>query len=188
MSQSSINTCAIVINLKNNREKDLTITLLTPNLGKINVIAPGAKSIKSTRSQSLQLGNILKISLYQKNNYYWLTESASTLSFLQKDHQLIQINLLFYFLEVIKNFAPENEISEELYNLSSLAIASLYNNQWPKFIKYQIDILNTLGFGAPLELKQNYHNKEYQLAQQQLIIYFESILEKPLASHKLLTK
>ena len=83
MSQSSINTKAIVINIKNNREKDLTVTLLTPNLGKINVIASGAKSIKSTRSQSLQLGNIVKISLYQKNNYYWLTESNSTLSFLQ---------------------------------------------------------------------------------------------------------
>ena len=188
MSQSSINTKAIVINIKNNREKDLTVTLLTPNLGKINVIASGAKSIKSTRSQSLQLGNIVKISLYQKINYYWLTESNSTLSFLQKNHQLIQLNLLFYFLEIIKNFAPEQEISAQLFELSSLAITSLYNNQWPKFISYQIKILDTLGFGTPKELLINYKNKEYQLAQQQLIIYFESILEKPLASHKLLTK
>jgi len=188
VSQFSINSKAIIVNIRNSREKDIQITILTPNLGKINVVAAGAKSIKSVRSQSLQLGNIVSVSLYQKNNFYWLTESQSILSFLQKDHQLVQLNLLFYFLEIIKNFAPESESSPVLFELSATAITSLYNNQWPKFIKNQIDILNTLGFGAPLDLQQNYLDKNYQLAQQQLILYFESILQKPLASHKLLTK
>jgi DNA repair protein RecO len=188
VSQISLNTQAIVVNTRNNQEKNLQVTILTPNLGKISVIASGAKSIKSTRSQNLQLGNIIKVSLYQKNNLYWLSESQSTLSFLQIDHQLIQLNLLFYFLEILKNFAPENEASPELFNLSSSAITSLYKNLWPKFIKFQIEILNTLGFGAPLNLQQNYQDKKYQIAQQQLILYFESILQKPLFSHKLLTK
>lgn len=188
MSQHSQNTKAIVINIKNNKENNLLLTLLTQNLGKINVYAAGAKSIKSSRSSSLQLGNIITVSILQKNNYYWLSESQSQLSFLQIDHQLVNLNLLFYFLEVLKNFAPENEPSPDLFNLSSLAITSLYKNQWPKFIKYQIEILNTLGFGAPPDLQQNYLDKNYQLAQQQLILYFESILQKPLASHKLLTK
>jgi len=188
VSQFSLNTEAIIINIRDNKEKDLSITLLTPNLGKIQASASGAKSIKSTRAQSLQLGNIVKVSLYQKNNFYWLTESQSTLSFLQKDHQLIQLNLLFYFLEILKNFAPEDEASSELFELSTSAITSLYNNHWPTFINQQIKILNTLGFGAPLDLQQNYNDKNYQLAQQQLILYFESILQKPLFSHKLLTK
>lgn len=188
MSQHSQNTQAVVINIKNNKENNLLLTLLTPSLGKIYVYASGAKSIKSSRSSSLQLGNIVKVSLYQKNNHYWLTECQSTLSFLQIDHQLIQLNLLFYFLEILKNFAPENEGSPELFELSASAITSLYNNHWPKFIKTQIEILNTLGFGAPADLQQNYLNKDYQLAQQQLILYFESILQKPLFSHKLLTK
>lgn len=188
MSQQSLNTTAIVINTKNNQENNLLVTLLTPNLGKIIVRASGAKSIKSKRSPNLQLGNIIKVSLYQKNNHYWLTECQSSLSFLQIDHQLIQLNLLFYFLEILKNFAPENESLPELFKLSSQAINSLYQNSWPKFIKIQIEILNTLGFGAPTDLQQNYLNKNYQLAQQQLILYFESILQKPLFSHKLLTK
>lgn len=188
MSQYSLNTKAIIVNLRNNREKDIQVTLLTPDLGKMSAYASGAKSLKSTRSQNLQLGNIVTVSLYQKNNFYWLTESKSILSFLQKDHQLVQLNLLFYFLEVIKHFAPENENSPELFNLCSLAITSLYNNQWPKFIKYQIEILNSLGFGAPADLQQNYMDKNYQTAQQQLVNYFESILQKPLSSHRLLTK
>ena len=188
MSQQSFNTRAIVVNTKDNREKNLQVTLLTPNLGKIVTIATGAKSFKSTRNQSLQLGNIVNISLYQKNNLYWLTECQSVISFLQINHQLIQLSLLFYFLEIIKNFATENEASPQLFELSSAAITSLYHNRWPQFIKNQIDILNTLGFGAPDTLQQNYVDKNYQLAQQQLILYFESILQKPLASHQLLTK
>lgn len=188
MSQSSLNIQAIIVNTKDNKEKNLSVTILTPNLGKIYAYATGAKSINSSRSANLQLGNIVKISLFQKYNSYWITECQSTLSFLQKDHQLIQLNLLFYFLEILKNFAPENEISLKLFDLSSQTITALYNNNWPQFIKKQIEILNTLGFGAPADLQENYINKDYQLAQQQLIIYFESILQKPLASHKLLTK
>jgi len=188
VSQSTINSPAIIVNLRNNRENDLQVTILTPNLGKIIVYAKGAKSIKSVRAQALQLGNITKVSIYQKNNIYWLTECNSQLSFLQKDHQLIQLSLLFYFLEIIKNFSPENEYIDSLFVLSSVAITALYNNNWPKFIKSQIDILDILGFGVPTNLKQNYINKDYQLVQQQLIIYFESIIQKPLASHKLLTK
>ncbi len=188
MSQFSVNTKAIVINLINSSENDILVTLLTQDLGKIKVYASGAKSIKSSRNHNLQLGNIVNVSLYQKNNFYWLKECHSTLSFLQKDHQLIQLNLLFYFLEILKNFAPENEPSPKLFELSSLVITSLYHNQWPKFIKYQINILNIIGFGTPKDLQQNYLDKKYQIAQQQLILYFESILEKPLASHKLLTK
>lgn len=188
MSQHSQNTEAIVINIKNNKENNLLLTLLTPKLGKIYVYASGAKSIKSSRSSSLQLGNLIKATILQKNNIYWLSESQSQLSFLQIDHQLVSLNLLFYFLEILKNFAPENESSPDLFKLSSLAITSLYNNHWPKFIKYQIEILNSLGFGSSYDIQQNYIEKKYQLVQQQLILYFESILEKPLFSHKLLTK
>lgn len=188
MSQHSQNTKAIVINIKNNKENNLLLTLLTPNLGKISIYATGAKSLKSSRSSSIQLGNILQISLTYKNNFYSLSESQSQLSFLQIDHKLITLNLLFYFLEVLKNFAPENEPATKLFDLSAKAIDSLYQNQWPKFIKYQIEILNSLGFGAPANLQQNYIDKNYQLAQQQLVIFFESILEKPLFSRKLLTK
>lgn len=188
MSQHSQNLEAIVINTKDNKESNILVTLLTPNLGKIYVYASGAKSIRSSRLSNLMLGNIVKVSLQQKNNHYWVSEAVAKLSFLQIDHQLVSLNLLFYFLEVLKNFAPENESSPELFELSSLAITSLYNNHWPKFIKYQIEILNSLGFGAPADLHQNYLDKNYQQAQQQLILYFESILQKPLASHKLLTK
>lgn len=188
MSQNSINTQAIVVNIYNSGEKDLKVTLLTPNMGKVYACVSGAKSIKSTRSQNIQLGNIVTVYLSQKNNFYSIIECQSTLSFLQIDHQLISLNLLFYFLEILKNFSFENEVSIKLFNLSNWAISALYHNQWPKFIKYQIEILNTLGFGAPTDLQQNYIDKKYQLAQQQLILYFESILQKPLASRKLLTK
>ena len=65
-----INTQGIVIKSRYLGESDLSVTLLTKDLGKINVTAKGAKNIKSTRLGSLQLGNIIKVHLYKKGEYF----------------------------------------------------------------------------------------------------------------------
>jgi len=99
----SFSTEAIVVNLQNRGEKDILVTFLTPNHGKIIVKAAGVKSIKSSRGANLQLGNITNISLRQNNGIYWLSECLATNSFMFEQKKLIQLNLLFYFLEIVKN-------------------------------------------------------------------------------------
>ena len=98
---SYLNTLAIVINSRYVRESDLVVTLLTQSLGKITVTAKGAKNIKSSRLGSLQLGNIIKAHLFKKGDYLWLTESTTVSQFLLNEKTLTQINLLFYFLEIL---------------------------------------------------------------------------------------
>ena len=90
-------TIGLVINKKTSKEADLVITLLTPKMGKIVALAKGAKNIKSSRLGNLQLGNLIKVQLYQKNNFIWLSESQNIDSFLQTKKNLAQLNLLFYF-------------------------------------------------------------------------------------------
>ena len=99
------NTIGIVINKKTVKETDLLITLLTPQYGKIIALAKGAKNIKSSRLSSLQLGNTIKVQLYKKNDYVWLSEAKTIIPFLQFDKSLTQINLLFYFLEILFFYA-----------------------------------------------------------------------------------
>ena len=93
----SFTTEAIVVNLQNRGEKDILVTLLTPNHGKIFVKAAGVKSIKSSRGANLQLGNIAKISLRQNNGIYWLSECLATDSFLfhKKKTNSIKSTVLF---------------------------------------------------------------------------------------------
>ena len=80
-------TECIVINRKNSKEIDSLITLLTPQNGKIVALAKGAKNIKSSRLGSLQLGNIIKAHLYQKNDFSWISETQTIHQFLQKHIQ-----------------------------------------------------------------------------------------------------
>lgn len=187
MIGQSFSTEAIVVNLQNRGEKDILVTFLTPNHGKIIVKAAGVKSIKSSRGANLQLGNITNISLRQNNDIYWLSECLATNSFMFEQKKLIQLNLLFYFLEIVKNITSENESSPKIFFLAKEIILELSQNHLVPFISRQIDFLETLGFGIPDNIRQNLLAKKYHLVQKDLISYFESILEKPLQSSRLLT-
>ena len=76
-------TLGIVINKRTSKENDLLVTVLTPKSGKIVALAKGAKNIKSSRLGNLQLGNTIKIQLYQKNDFNWISETQNILLTLQ---------------------------------------------------------------------------------------------------------
>jgi len=178
-------TECIVINHRNLKENDSLITLLTPRNGKIIALAKGVKNIKSSRLGSLQLGNIIKVHLYQKNDFLWISEAQTISQFLQTDKSLTQLNLLFYFLEIINRLIAENQQIENIYSISKNIINSINNNQIIKYINNEILFLETLGFGVSPEIKSSFLNKDYKTTQQLVKKYFESIIEKPLESNKL---
>ena len=179
------NTIGIVINKKTIKETDLLITLLTPRNGKIVALAKGAKNIKSSRLSCLQLGNIVKAQIYKKNDYLWLSESQTIIPFLQNRKSLTQINLLFYFLEVLNRLIAENQQIEGIYQISQEIIDAINQNQFQRYIKNEIMFLEVLGFGVPNEINQYFEKKDYKTTQQLIKGFFESIIEKPLESNKL---
>lgn len=179
------NTIAIVINKRKTKENDLLITLLTPKLGKITTLAKGAQNIKSRRIGSLQLGNTIKAQLYQKNDFIWLSECQTTDPFLQTNKNLIQINLLFYFLEILNKLIAENQQIENIYQISQKIINSINKNQLKSYIKNEILFMKTLGFGVPPEINKYFEKGDYKTTQQLIKKFFESVIEKPLESNKL---
>jgi len=178
-------TLGIVINKKTIKETDVLITLLTPKKGKITTLAKGAKNIRSSRLSTLQLGNIIQAHLYYKNEYTWLTESKTITPFLQHDKTLAQLNLLFYFLEIVNNLIADNQQIEGIYEISQKIINAINNNLVDQYIKNEILFLQVLGFGLPQEIIDYYQKKDYKTTQQLIKRYFESIIEKPLESNKL---
>lgn len=179
------NTIGIVINKKTVKETDLLVTLLTPKNGKIIALAKGAKNIKSSRLSSLQLGNTIKVQLYKKNDYLWISETKTINPFLQSEKNLTQINLLFYFLEILNRLIAENQQIENIYQISQEIIDAINQNQLNRYIKNEIIFLETLGFGVPDEINQYFQKKDYKTTQQLIKGFFESIIEKPLESNKL---
>ena len=179
------NTIGIVIKSRSQREADLSVTLLTPNMGKINVLAKGAKNIKSSRLGSLQLGNIIKAHLYQKGEYFWLTESTTIFQFLLEPKSLTQVNLLFYFLEILNLFVADNQQIDGCFDIAHKIIQSISNNKLAHFIKHEIEFTAILGFGLPQEIIAEYQQKKYSSCQTLIRQHFESILDRQLQSSKM---
>lgn len=180
-----ISTLGIVINKKTIKESDLLITILTPKLGKIVALAKGAKNIKSSRLGNLQLGNTIKVQLYQKNDFTWISESQNLIPFMQTDKNLTQLNLLFYFLEIVNQFVAENQHIEKMFDISQKIINAINKNLISQYIQNEINFLEILGFGVPTDIKENFNNKDYITSQKLIKRFFESIIEKPLESNKL---
>lgn len=178
-------TVGIVINKKTSKESDLLITILTPKLGKIVALAKGAKNIKSSRLGNLQLGNTIKVQLYQKNDFTWISESQNLIPFMQTDKNLAQLNLLFYFLEIVNLFVAENQHIEKMFDISQNIITAINKNLISQYIQNEINFLEVLGFGVPHDIKENFANKDYKTSQKLIKRFFESIIEKPLESNKL---
>jgi DNA repair protein RecO len=178
-------TLGIVINKKTVKESDLLITLLTPKSGKIVALAKGAKNIKSSRLGNLQLGNTIKVQLYQKGDFTWISESQNIIPFMQNDKNLAQLNLLFYFLEIVNQFVAENQHIEKMFDISQNIINAINKNLISNYIQNEIHFLEILGFGVPEDIKETFNQKDYKTSQKLIKRFFESIIEKPLESNKL---
>lgn len=175
----------IVINKKKLKDVDLLITLLTPNQGKIVALAKGAANIKSRRLGSLQLGNIIKAHIYSRNHRSWISETSVISTFLRHPKNLIQLNLLFYFLEIINRFIAENQNLEGSYFISQKIVSAINRQNVVDFIKNEIALLDIFGFGKPHKVVELFQQKDYKNCQRHLKLYFESLLERPLESNKL---
>ena len=179
------NTQGLVINKRTYQDNDLVITMLTQNLGKIVVKAVGAKNIKSSRLSTLQLGNIIRCSIYEKNGQYWLSESLTVSSFLTHRKSLTQHNLLFYFLELINQLVAENQDTPGMYKLSTNIVNAINNDNVKSYIGNEIALIKLLGFGIPPEIQQYYSQANYKSCQKYIKNFLESIIEKKLESNRL---
>ena len=97
----------------------------------------------------------------------------------------LNLNLLFYFLEIANQFIAENQQIEKIFDISQNIIIAINKNYIHQYVENEINFLETLGFGVPLDIKENFNNNDYKSSQKLIKRFFESIIEKPLESNKL---
>lgn len=179
------NISGIILKISRRRPPDLMVTILTPTLGKITVLARGAEKINSRRLGSLQLGNIISAQIYHHQNFNWLSEATPQLQFLEHKKSLVQFNLLFYILEILNHFIAEDQLIDGVYEITTDLITSVNSNNFSRLIQSEIDLIDTLGFGILPEIQNSYDRQDYSATQKLIKNYLESILTKPLESNKL---
>ena len=120
-------TTGLVLRQTVTKETDLILTVLTPDLGRISVIAKGARSRKSKFGAACQLLTYSEMTLTQRGDWYYLGE-ASTLELFEGMRQdIVLLSLGSYFAELTETLCTGESASEllrlllnALYALSTL--------------------------------------------------------------------
>ena len=121
-------TPGLVIRVR--RDKDVMLTLLTPTLGKISVIAKGARSLKGPQMAMSQMFCYGDFELYRKGELYWLATGEPKESFYSICTRLDALNLASYFCEVACALSQTGENAQELLRLLLNSLYFLANETY----------------------------------------------------------
>ena len=99
------------------REGDVLLTLLTPEMGKISVVAKGAKSLKSAQMPLSQLFAYGDFEVYRRGELYWLNTGELIENFRGLGKDLDALNLASYFCEVAALVSDAGVPAPELVRL-----------------------------------------------------------------------
>lgn len=116
-------TKGIVLRETQTKEADKILTVLTPEMGRLAVIARGARRKGSRIAASSELLAYSELVLYQRGNWYYLDEASTITLFdgIRTDIELL--SLASYFAEMTEAVSAEEVPSGEVV---SLLLNSLY--------------------------------------------------------------
>lgn len=122
-------TMGIVLRVR--RDKDVLLTVLTPEMGKISVIAKGARSLKGPQMALSQMFCYGDFELYRRGELYWLNTGELKENFYGLSSRLDALNLAVYLCEVAAAASEEDVPGEELMRLLLNALYFLERKTYP---------------------------------------------------------
>jgi DNA repair protein RecO (recombination protein O) len=143
-----LKTEAVVLKRKNLLERDALVTLFTREEGKITATAKGVRSLVSRRISSLMTGNLIRVVLYRRSDYYYLqtVEMASLFSHIKRIPNLQKE--LYFFLYVLDQLLPERVREDNAYTLLKKFLVELSKNNFSRIrtAHYCNRLLELLGY------------------------------------------
>lgn len=115
----------IVLRVTPTKESDFILTVLTDSLGRIPVIARGARRKRSRVAAACELLAFSELTLYERGGWYYLDEAA-TLSLFDGVRQDVELlSLASYFAELCESVTAEEEPTPEILSLLLNALYAL---------------------------------------------------------------
>ena len=142
-------TTGLVLRVTETKESDKILTVLTPDMGKIPLIARGARRKNSRIAAASQLLAYSELTLYKRGNWYMLDE-ASTLELFDGVRQdIVLLSLASYLTELAEAVCAEETVSPEILSLLLNALYALcYLDKDPALVKtaFQWRLMALAGF------------------------------------------
>ena len=135
-------------------ESDKILTLITDELGLINVKARGVRKISAAFIKSAQLFAFSEMLLYEKNGYYTMTEASMITDFYTIREDLGSYALACYVCEAAGAFTTPGETASEVLRLALNTLYAIENKSYPRDqIKaaFELRLCAVSGFAPDLE-------------------------------------
>lgn len=107
---------ALVLSSRDYRDCDRWVTVLTPDRGKISLLAKSVRTLNSKRRAILQPGFLVRIAWVEKGETLILTEAGFQKTLNMADQTLERFRDLQSALEIVFHIALENVEQEELFH------------------------------------------------------------------------
>ncbi|MBQ3532879.1 MAG: DNA repair protein RecO [Oscillospiraceae bacterium] len=118
-------TSGLVLRETETKETDKILTVLTPDLGKIALIARGARRKNSRIAAASQLLAYSELTLYKRGNWYILDEASTLELFTGVRQDFVLLSLASYFAELTDCLTEEGEDAREILPLLLNALYAL---------------------------------------------------------------
>ena len=145
-------TEAIVLRRTDFGEADRMVTLMTPQLGKLKVLAKGARKITSRKAGHIELFTRTQLQLARGRNFDIITQAelVETYRTLREDMQ--RGSSAHYLCELVDQFGQEGSEDEPLYDLLSNGLQWLCNAPDPKLAVrvFEMQLLELTGYQPQL--------------------------------------
>lgn len=99
-------------------EADCVFFVLTPDLGKISLIARGVKKITSRKRSAMEVFNVVRFKARRSQNIFFIEEVELVWRFNRDKAGLRGITLAYYFSEVLYKILVENEPNKLVFDFS----------------------------------------------------------------------
>lgn len=157
-----------ILHTKDFGETSLISELFSKELGKVSLIAKGAKKPKSKFFGMLQTSNKVRVCLSGRSDLKTLIE-AELLSSLSSTELSISAYSYLYVNELIANVIPKDTHAEDIFNLYDKLMIHAKNSQLDEISlrSFEMELLELLGFGihfSPDTIANKDQSYHYQFA------------------------
>ena len=136
-----IKTKGIVIKSVNVGDYDKIITILSPQYGKMDILAKGVRSLKNKNSPATSLFSFGNYIIKNKGQMYLLSSCEVTESFYALSEDIFTLSYASYFVALIKSATVHEKEEHDLFNLLLYSLHALKAHpEHRKTIKFVFEI------------------------------------------------
>lgn len=179
MSRTQTSSVALVLHVRDTKEADRYVTLLTPEFGRLDVSAKGVRRLHSKRGAAIHPGNVVRCSWVGRGEWNTLTEVVSVEHLFHPPATLERIRDFSVILEIVYHLSLAGAEQAELFDQAVSLLRAVgqheeYNRGW---VRQQL-----LELAASQGMSEESPDKRQSVTQ-----LLETALERPLRSFPFLS-